>query len=73
MNEENNVKEEIGESVDLQEEIKTENEGLKISSDVVAVIAGVAVSEVQELQEWQEDLQEEFQRFLVERKILQKA
>ena len=31
----------------LEEEIKTENEGIQISNDVVAVIAGVAVSEVQ--------------------------
>ena len=30
-----------------QEEIDTENSGVKISNDVVAVIAGVAVSEVQ--------------------------
>ena len=37
-------KEEI---VELENEIKTENEGIKISDDVVAVIAGVAVSEVQ--------------------------
>lgn len=45
MNEENNEnKEEI---VELDNEIKTENEGIKISDDVVAVIAGVAVSEVQ--------------------------
>lgn len=45
MNEENNEnKEEI---VELENEIKTENEGIKISDDVVAVIAGVAVSEVQ--------------------------
>ena len=36
-------KEEI---VELDEEIKTENDGIKISDDVVAVIAGVAVSEV---------------------------
>lgn len=36
-----------GEVVELEEEIKTENEGIKISNDVVAVIAGVAVSEVQ--------------------------
>ena len=35
-----------GEIVEL-EEIKTENEGIQISNDVVAVIAGVAVSEVQ--------------------------
>ena len=34
-----------GEIVEL-EEIKTENEGIQISNDVVAVIAGVAVSEV---------------------------
>ena len=49
MSEENNIKEENGEVVELQEqeEIKTENEGIKISNDVVAVIAGVAVSEVQ--------------------------
>ena len=45
MSEENNEnKEEI---VELENEIKTENEGIKISDDVVAVIAGVAVSEVQ--------------------------
>ena len=34
------------EVVKLEEEIKTENEGIQISNDVVAVIAGVAVSEV---------------------------
>ena len=45
MSEENkNV--ENGEVVELDEEIKTENEGIQISSDVVAVIAGVAVAEV---------------------------
>ncbi len=43
MSEENQEK---GEIVELEEEIKTENEGIKISNDVVAVIAGVAVSEV---------------------------
>ena len=43
MNEENKENEEI---VELDNEIKTENEGIKISDDVVAVIAGVAVSEV---------------------------
>ena len=32
--------------VELDDEIKTENDGIKISDDVVAVIAGVAVSEV---------------------------
>ena len=37
---------ENGEVVELDEEIKTDNEGIQISSDVVAVIAGVAVSEV---------------------------
>lgn len=48
MEEENKVNEEKGEVVELdsQEEIKTENEGIQISDDVVAVIAGVAVSEV---------------------------
>ena len=48
MSEENKVNEEKGEVVELeaQEEIKTENDGIKISDDVVAVIAGVAVSEV---------------------------
>ena len=52
MNEENNVNQETeeakGEVVQLeeQEEIKTENEGIQISNDVVAVVAGVAVSEV---------------------------
>ena len=40
---EENKNEEI---VELQEEIKAENEGIQISDDVVAVIAGVAVSEV---------------------------
>ena len=44
MSDENN---ENGEVLELEEEIKTENEGIKISSDVIAVIAGVAVSEVQ--------------------------
>ena len=42
MSEENQEK---GEVVEF-EEIKTENEGIQISDDVVAVIAGVAVSEV---------------------------
>ena len=32
--------------VELDNEITTENDGIKISDDVVAVIAGVAVSEV---------------------------
>lgn len=46
MDEENkNV--ENGEVLELDEEIKTESEGIQISNDVVAVIAGVAVSEVQ--------------------------
>ncbi len=45
--EEENKKVENGEVVELEEEIKTENEGIQISNDVVAVIAGVAVSEVQ--------------------------
>ena len=43
MSEENKEKEEI---VELDNEIKTENDGIKISDDVVAVISGVAVSEV---------------------------
>ena len=43
MDEENKENEEI---VELEDEIKTENDGIKISDDVVAVIAGVAVSEV---------------------------
>lgn len=42
MEENNNI--EVKEN--LQEEINKENEGIKISNDVVAVIAGVAVSEV---------------------------
>ena len=46
MSEENKVNQENGEVVELQEEIKTENEGIQISNDVIAVIAGVAVSEV---------------------------
>ena len=45
--EEENKNVENGEVVELDEEIKTENEGIQISSDVVAVIAGLAVSEVQ--------------------------
>ena len=45
MNEEN--KENKEEIVELENEIKTKNEWIKISDDVVAVIAGVAVSEVQ--------------------------
>lgn len=43
MSEENKEKEEI---VELEEGLNTENDGIKISDDVVAVIAGVAVSEV---------------------------
>ena len=39
-------KKENEEVVELNEEIKTENEGTQISNDVIAVIAGVAVSEV---------------------------
>ncbi len=46
MSEKNKVNEENGEVVELQEEIKTEQEGIQISNDVIAVIAGVAVSEV---------------------------
>ena len=45
MNEENQEQEK-GEIIELEEEIKTENEGIQISNDVVAVISGVAVSEV---------------------------
>ena len=45
--EEENKNVENGEVIELEEEIKTENEGIQISNDVVAVIAGVAVSEVQ--------------------------
>ncbi len=44
---EENKNMENGEVVELDEKIKTENESIQISSDVVAVIAGVAVSEVQ--------------------------
>ena len=48
MSEENKVNEENkGEVLELDEEIKSENDGIQISNDVVAVIAGVAVSEVQ--------------------------
>ena len=43
MNEENKENEEI---VELDNEIKTENNGIKISEDVVGVMAGVAASEV---------------------------
>ncbi len=41
---EEDKKEEV---IENKEEIDTENSGVKISNDVVAVIAGVAVSEVQ--------------------------
>ena len=48
MSEENKMNEDNkGDVVELEEEIKSENDGIQISSDVVAVIAGVAVSEVQ--------------------------
>ena len=48
MSEENKMNEENkGEVLELDEEIKSENDGIQISNDVVAVIAGVAVSEVQ--------------------------
>lgn len=43
MSDENKIN---GDLVELEDEIKTENEGIEISDDVVAVIAGVAVSEV---------------------------
>lgn len=43
MSEENQKETEV---VAIEEEIKTEGEGIQISNDVVAVIAGVAVSEV---------------------------
>ena len=46
MSEENQEKNE-NEVIEIEGEIKTENEGIQISNDVVAVIAGVAVSEVQ--------------------------
>ena len=35
------------EVLEIKEETSTDNEGVKISNDVIAVIAGVAVSEVQ--------------------------
>ncbi len=38
--------EENNEEILNKEEVNTENEGIQISSDVIAVIAGVAVSEV---------------------------
>lgn len=41
---EENKNEEV---LEINEETSTENEGIKISNDVIAVIAGVAVSEVQ--------------------------
>ena len=43
MDEENKVN---GDLVELEDEIKSENEGIEISDEVVAVIAGVAVAEV---------------------------
>ena len=52
MNEENleeNVIENRGEGqvIELDEEIKSGNDGIKIADDVVAVIAGMAISEIQ--------------------------
>ena len=46
MSEENKENTENKQEVELEQEIKTDNDGIKISDDVVAVIAGVAVSEV---------------------------
>ena len=47
MSDENKEQQENKEDVvELDNEITTENDGIKISDDVVAVIAGVAVSEV---------------------------
>lgn len=46
MEEEKNLNEQNGEIINLEEDVKTENEGIQISDDVVAVIAGVAVAEV---------------------------
>ena len=43
MDEENKIN---GDLVELEDEIKSENEGIEISDEVVAVIAGVAVAEV---------------------------
>ena len=43
MSEENNENTESKQEVEIEEEIKTDNDGIKISDDVVAVIAGVAV------------------------------
>lgn len=44
--EENKI-EEKGEVIEIQEDTKKENSGIEISTDVIAVISGVAVSEVQ--------------------------
>ena len=41
------MSEEYKENTEKKEEVKTKNEGVEISSDVVAVIAGVAVSEAE--------------------------
>ncbi len=46
MEEENKNMEEEKQEIEVQQET-TENEGIQISNDVIAVIAGVAVSEVQ--------------------------
>ena len=42
MSEENNENTESKQEVELEEEIKTDNDGIKISDDVVAVISGMA-------------------------------
>lgn len=44
--EENKIQEK-GEVIEIQEDAKKENSGIEISTDVIAVISGVAVSEVQ--------------------------
>ena len=46
MEEENKIQEN-GEVIEIQEEQKNESSGIEISTDVIAIIAGVAVSEVQ--------------------------
>ena len=71
--EEENKNVENGEVVELEEEIKTENEGIKISNDVVAVIAGVAVSEVQGVSGMAGGLQEGITEVLSGKKNLAKG
>ena len=79
MSDENKEQQENKEDVvELDNEITTENDGIKISNDgdtlvcwldFMGVLQELLFQKFQEFQEWQEDLPEDFQKYLVERKI----